>query len=171
LRKGFLFLCLMIVCIAATGCSSPLAPVPAVLTSLPQTTSVTTSGPPTKVVSIDIGWPAAKNWDTDADIDGIEVVLTPEEANKAVVQTAGIVSAKLWSKQEYLEGEPRGDPVQQWQNIQLSVKNYNYKFGVTIRLEYNGFKPLLYQMGTLEVTLQTPDGNTFSARAYSVKLH
>ena len=169
--KRVLVLLFVIFCITAAGCSAALAPVPAETTPLPPGTTVIPSGPPTQVVSIDIGWPSAKNWDTDADIDGIEVVLNPEDANKAVIQTAGVVSAKLWSKQDYLEGEPQGDPVQEWQNIQLAVKNYNYKFGATIRLEYNGFTPSIYQMGTLEVTLQTPDGNIFSARAYSVKLH
>ena len=138
---------------------------------MPPATNTLTSGPPTKVLSIDIGWPSARNWDADADIDGIEAVLTPEGAGKEVIQTAGIVSAKLWSKKEYLSGEPEGEPEQQWQNIQLAVKNYNYKFGATIRLEYNGFKPFLYQMGTLEVTLQTPDGSVFSTRSYSVKLN
>jgi hypothetical protein len=70
-----------------------------------------------------------------------------------------------------MKGEPEGEPEQQWQDIQLAAKNYNYKFGATLRLEYNGFKPSLYQVGTLEVTLQTPDGSHFSTRAYSVKLH
>jgi hypothetical protein len=169
--KRFFFLLLMVICIMAGGCSSPLPPAPAGTTPLPPETTIVPSGPPTKVVSIDIGWPSAKNWDADADIDGIEVVLTPEDAGKEVIQTAGIVSAKLWSKKEYLSGEPEGDPVQQWQNIQLAVKNYNYKFGATIRLEYNGFKPYLYQMGTVELTLQTPDGGVFTTRAYSVKLN
>jgi hypothetical protein len=168
--KKLLLLILVIICITPAGCASQLAPVPAELTPLPPA-SPSPSGPPTKVVSIDIGWPSAKNWNSDADIDGIEVILNPEDANNEVAQTDGIVSAQLWPKQVYMEGEPEGEPAQQWQNIQVTVKNYNYKSGVTIRLEYKGFVPSLYQVGTLQVILQTPDGKVFSTRAFSIKLH
>jgi hypothetical protein len=122
----------------------------------------------TEVVTIDIGWPMPENWDADPEIDGIEFDLTPKDAEDEMVSTSGVVSAKLWLESLW-EGS-KGDLVQEWSNIQVTKDDYDWLWGATIRLEYRGFEPQEMQFGILEVTLVTPDGKSFTARAKDVLL-
>jgi len=125
---------------------------------------------PTKVVTIDIGWPTPENWDADPDIDGIKFDLTPKDAEDRMVETPGVISAKLWLEQSFLEGGGKGDLIQEWSNIQVTKDDYGWLLGATIRLEYEVFQPQEMQFGILEVTLVTPDGKSFTARATDVLL-
>ena len=126
---------------------------------------------PTKIATIlDIGYPLAQNWDADADIDGLELYLTPKDEEGIIVQAPGVVSAKLWLERTFLEGGGKGDLVQEWNDIQVKKDDYYLWLGAKIRLEYKGFRPKQMQFGILEVTFITPDGKSFSARAISVML-
>ncbi|MBE9512948.1 MAG: hypothetical protein IMY77_02685 [Chloroflexi bacterium] len=103
----------------------------------------------------------AKNWDADPEVDGIEFNLTPKDAEDNVVETPGVVSAKLWLRLEYPEAR-KGNLVQEWSNIQVDKDDYDWLSGASIRLEYKDFQPK-GQIGILEVTLETPDGKSFIA--------
>jgi hypothetical protein len=124
----------------------------------------------TKVATIDIGWPMGANWDADADIDGIELYLTPKDSKGERVDTEGVISAKLWLERSLLEGGGKGNLIQEWGDIQVKKDDYDWIGGATVHLEYKGFKPEQLQLGTLEVTLVTPDDESFSARATSIFL-
>ncbi len=124
----------------------------------------------TKVVTIDIGWPVAENWDADPDIDGIELYLRPEDAQGKMVETASVVSAKLWLERSIIEGGGKGSLIQEWSGIQLTKEDYDWLYGATIHLEYKGFRPASIQFGILEVTFVTPDGKSFGARANYIVL-
>jgi hypothetical protein len=112
----------------------------------------------------------ADNWDADPEVDGIEFHLTPKDAEDKMVETPGVVSAKLWLKPSFLEEKEKGDLVQEWSGIQITKDDYDWLMGVTIRLEYKGFEPKEMQFGILEVTLVTPDSKSFTARESSVML-
>jgi hypothetical protein len=109
------------------------------------------------------------NWDADPEVDGIKFNLTPKDIKDRMVETPGVVSAKLWLELSFPE-TGKGDLVQEWSDIQVTKGDYDWLTGVTIRLEYRAFQPKQYQFGILEVTLQTPDGKKFTARASSVML-
>jgi hypothetical protein len=124
----------------------------------------------TEVVTIDIGWPMAENWDADPDIDGIEFHLRPKDAQDETVHTAGVVSAKLWLERSFLEGGGKGSLVQEWSSIQVTEDDYDWLYGAIIHLEYKSFQPERLQLGILEVTLVTPNDEGFGARANSIFL-
>lgn len=124
----------------------------------------------TEVVTIDIGWPMAKSWDADPELDGIEIQLTPKDAEDRTVETEGVVSARLWLERSFMEGGGKGDLVQEWSGIQVTKDDYDWLMGATIRFEYKGFQPKRMQLGILEVTLVTPDGKSFTARWSSLFL-
>jgi hypothetical protein len=136
--------------------------------NIPPETPPPTPPIPTKVVTIDIGWPVAKNWDADPEIDGLEFDFTPKDAEDEMVRTSGMVSAKLWLESLW-EGS-KGDLIQEWSNIQITKDDYDWLWGAAIRLEYRGFEPQEMQFGILEVTLVTPDDRSFTARAKDVLL-
>lgn len=168
-RLAYVLIAILIL-IPVIGCASPKLPVPAGETSEPSVPGEETLAEPTKVTTIDIGWPMSKNWDADPEVDGIEFDLTPKDAEDKMVETLGVVSAKLWLEKSFLEGGGKGDLVQEWSNIQVTKNDYDWVWGVTIRLEYKGFEPEEMQFGIFEVTLVTPDGKSFTARESSVML-
>ena len=157
--KRILLSILVIGILLLSACGAPITAPPAEAPPAP-TKAVTT---------IDIGWPMAENWDADPEVDGIEFDLTPKDAEDKMVETPGVVSAKLWLERPFPE-TGKGDLVQEWSNIQVTKDDYDWLMGVTIRLEYKGFEPKEMQFGILEVTLVTPDGKSFTARASSVML-
>ena len=125
---------------------------------------------PTGVATIDIGWPTCENWDADPEVDGIEVDLSAKDAEDNTVQAPGVVSAKLWSEFPTFSGE-KGALIQEWSDIKITKDDYDWFWGwVTIRLEYKGYTPQKDEWGILEVTLTTPDGRSFTARATTVML-
>ena len=154
------------------SCAPPTTPVPAGEAPSTPTTSTPEPTTPTltEVTTIDIGWPISKNWDADPEVDGIKFDLTPKDADDKMVFTPGVVSAKLWLEQSFIGGGGKGDLIQEWSNIQITKDDYNFIFGVTVRLEYKGFQPKEMQFGVLEVTLVTPNGKSFTARETSVVL-
>jgi len=156
----------------AISCAPPLAPAPAKPPPLPPPALPPLPAPPAPakaVTTIDIGFAMPKNWDADPDIDGIEFHLTPKDAEDKMVETPGVVSAKLWLQAQY-PATGKGNLIQEWSDIQVTKGNYDWLMGAKIRLEYKGFQPTQMQFGILEVTLTTPDGKSFTARASPVML-
>ena len=176
MTKLVLLLIAILICGLTFACAAPITPVPAQPSPaqpVPPPPATSTPAPPptpTQVVTIDIGLPLAKNWDADPEIDGVEFNLTPKDAQDKMVRTPGTLSAQLWLEKSFLEGGGKGLLVQQWSGIQLTKDDYDIIFGARIRLEYRAFKPGMLQFGVLEVTLETPDGKSFTARATSVLL-
>jgi hypothetical protein len=149
----------------AIACAPPKAPVPAGEEQPPAQAPA-----PTEVVTIDIDWPMRDNWDADPEVDGIKFDLTPKDIEDKMVETPGVVSAKLWLERSIFEDGGKGDLVQEWSGIGITKDDYDWLMGVTLRLEYKGFEPEEMQFGILEVTLVTPDGKSFTARESSVLL-
>jgi len=168
MRKLVWLLTAILILSLAISCTPPKLPVPAGEAPPAQAPPA-----PTKVVTtLDIGFAMPKNWDADPDTDGIEFHLTPKDAQDKMVETPGVISAKLW-----LQVTPppsyspqKGNLIQEWSNIQVTKDDYDWLMGATIRLEYKGFQPTNMQFGILEVTLVTPDGKSFTARASPVML-
>ncbi len=119
----------------------------------------------TTVTTLNIWLASGKNWDTDADVDGIQVTLRPEDKNGKIVQTDAIINAKLWySKFDDDFNRIKGKFIQEWSNITLSKDKFGL-MGTEIRLEYKpDFKPKSMDTGWLEITMTTPDGKEFNAR-------
>lgn len=152
--------------VAAQSTAPPKTPAPAEPSSGDgATTPAEETASRTQVVTIGDIYATAKNWDADPEVDGLELHLTPKDAEDHMIETAGTVGAKLWLEKSPLEGGGKGELIQEWQNIRVTPNDYGLIMGATIRLEYSGFQPDKYQLGILEVTLETPDGETFSSQA------
>jgi hypothetical protein len=160
MKKPVLLLIAVLICGLILGCATP--------------TTTPTSPSTTQVVAIDIGSPAAKNWDSDPEIDGIEFNLTPKDLPGKIVQTPGTVSAQLWLRAEFTPGITRyeamkGELVHQWSGIKITKSDYTSS-GARIRLEYGSFKPDYLKYGILEVTFETPDAKKFTVTVTSLIL-
>lgn len=64
----------------------------------------------------------------------------------------------------------KGALVQEWSNIQITEDDYDPLRRATVRLEYKDLQPEPMEPSILEVTLEVPDGKSFSAMAHSVPL-
>jgi len=154
----------MLVLALSWGCATPKPPVPAGQPAPP------TAPKATGVVTLDIfGFPMAKSWDADPEVDGIEVEIWPKDAEDHTVKAAGSVSANLWLQKSILESE-KGELIQTWSNTPVSKDDYGFLGGARVRFEYSGFTPTEQQWGILEVTLTTGDGKSFTARAKNIHL-
>ncbi len=124
--------------------------------------------PTTTVITIEIGFVIATNWDADPEIDGIKVEIVPIDAHDLLVKAPGIVSAELWLQKDFSrEGKDR--LVQSWR-ISVDETDYVNLGGAVVRLEYSGFVPTYNQWGTLELTFTTTDGKSFTARWRNIHL-
>ena len=122
------------------------------LTKEPEVTTVTEG-----VAYIDVSYFTPASWDDDPDIDGIDFVLRPLDAQEKVVKTTGTLTAKLWLEQE---GE-KGDLIMEWVDLPVTEADYAFPMGYTIRLDYGDFVPGVKQYGIVEVTFVIPDGTSF----------
>jgi hypothetical protein len=156
MKKPVLLLIAVLICGLIFGCATP--------------TTTPTSPSTTQVLVIDIGSPAAKNWDSDPEIDGIEFNLTPKDLQGKMAQTPGTVSAQLWLAESVIESGRKGELIRQWSGIKITNSDYGTSSGARIRLEYGNFRPAELQYGVLEVTLETPDAKKFTATATSLIL-
>ena len=132
MRKLVWLLTVILILSLAISCAPPKPPVPA---------EEATSPARTEVVTIDIGWPMAENWDADPEVDGIEFNLTPKDVEDKMVETPGVVSAKLWLKPSFLEEKKKGDLVQEWSGIEMTKDDYSWLMGVTIWLQTRTWPP------------------------------
>ena len=124
------------------------------LTKEPEVTTVTEG-----VVSLEVSYFTPASWDDDPDIDGIDFVLRPLDAQGKVVKTTGVLTAKLWL--ETPEGE-KGDFIMEWPDILVTEAEYAFPMGYTIRLDYGDFVPKgEQQYGIVGVTFVISDGTSF----------
>ena len=129
-----------------------------------------------KVATLDLFLPSAKNWDADAELDGIEVTVVPKSISDVLVLTDGTLSSTLWrvpdmgidgngnfvSCEDYIPREK--DKIAEWRGIEVREEDYGLS-GANVRLEYpQTFKPTgMAPQGYLKVTFKTPDGKSFDA--------
>ncbi len=136
------------------------------------------------IAYIDIGFPIAKNWDADPEVDGIEIELSPKTKNDELVKVDGVVKAKLWRytcteysdvlntciKKECVKSDKA--LLESW-NIPITKDQFDPIFGATIRLEYEHYDPTQdeedFSQGCLLVTFEA-QGKSFSAEEDSVFL-
>jgi len=154
MQKLVSLLTLLLVLGLATSCvlgaESPL-------TKEPEVTTVTEG-----VASLDVSYFTAASWDDDPDLDGIDFVLRPLDAQEKVVKTTGVLTAKLWLEAEG-EQNVKGDFVMEWPDMQVTLAEYAFPMGYTIRLDYGDFVPGVKQYGIVEVTFVISDGTSFTA--------
>ena len=153
----FLIFTLTVLLLTGLGCAVPKSPVPA-------EGEQSTPSPPSSVVTLDIfGGPVAWNWDADPEIDGLRVEIRPKDADENPMAAPGIVSAKLWLQEAFLESE-KGELIQTWAGIPVTKDDYSSICCAIVYLEYIDFFPTERQYGILEVTLTTDDGKSFTDR-------
>jgi hypothetical protein len=91
----------------------------------------------------------------------IEVLLVPRDEDGILVETEGIVDAKIWYQMYETNGAiSKGDLFQEW-NIPITKSDYTPFLGAVITLEYNDYNKTLDLSdiyGIIEVTLTLPDG-------------
>lgn len=115
----------------------------------------------------------AKNWDADADPDGIEVTLEVKDRDGGGTTANGRLSAKLYSTTTDYEtmDKIKLDLLKEWDGIAIEKENYDW-IGVKVRLEYGDMElpEDRYATGWLEITFVTEDGKEFNAQDDSVFL-
>lgn len=116
---------------------------------------------------------SAKNWDADAQIDGIEFRLEPKDTSDKLVSESGTLKAQLFQI-AYIKEYPsqlstvsaRGSLIASWENITVSETDYTAYSGAKVRLSYDSvnFDPrmLSLEYGWLDVTFVTPTNKTFN---------
>lgn len=140
--------------------------------SQPSTAAQTPSSSPaqtaTNVVTVELMLPQGKSWDADPEIDGIEVYVSPKDANDKLVKAEGTLDAKLWTAEyDYSTMERvKGDLIGEWSNVAVRSSNYDY-LGSKVRLEFSDYESSGLQTGILEVTFKT-SGKEFSARSTAI---
>jgi len=167
LVSGLIFFVLIV---ALSGCTSKEA-----VTATSNNTQLTTETPTTgetketsatekanKVTTISIFLAQAKNWDADAEIDGIELTLQPRDSKDDIVAIDGVLSARLYESDYSPNFEPvKGKLIQEWNNIPINESDFSWN-GVKVHLEYpKDFKPGENDKGWLELTFKTKDGKKF----------
>ena len=132
-----------------------------------------------KMATLDMPFVVAKNWDADAEVDGLEATLEPKDAADNIVAVNGIISAVLWKVPDIELDEATGeevyvncdeytprdrDIVGRWSGIKVSAEDIDPVFGVDARLGYPSNLSLAGSpTGYLKVTFTTEDGNSFEA--------
>ena len=122
----------------------------------------------------DILYVSAKNWDEDAELDGLEFDLSPRDANDNSVSVEGTLTVKLIETvtdyEMYYDFESHdADELGTWSNIKINKENYGV-LGATVRLSYDdiGYTPgksgMSSKMGRVEITFKTADGKTFQTK-------
>ena len=111
------------------------------------------------MASMKLSYFTAASWDDDPDIDGIDFVLKPLDAEGKTVKVTGVLTAKLWL--ETAEQE-KGDFVMEWPDMQVTEADYAFPMGYTIRLDYGDWQPeSAGQYGIVEVTFVIADGTSY----------
>ncbi|MBN1377387.1 hypothetical protein JW949_03615 [Candidatus Woesearchaeota archaeon] len=183
--KKIMFLIFILAILLISGCASPTYTKDnSQETSNQQTNTQEEIEPKEKEITyISLLWPISKNWDSDPEVDGIEIDLTPYTKNDEMVETEGIVEVKLWEYtctdySEMLEMCIEKDCVksedallEEW-NVPLKKEDFDF-MGATIRAEYEKYDPTEdernYPQGCILVTLKAQD-KEFSAEEDSVSL-
>ncbi len=134
-----------------------------------------------KVQTIGDVFITAENWDADAEVDGLEFTLNPEDRNGKLVETPGTVVVKIWQPKctEYLYGScmdtscvMEDEYLIETMTVPLTTENYDM-WGATIRAEYKTYQVTSdeFKTGCVKVNLTTPDGKSFVALDDSVYLN
>lgn len=139
--------------------------------NLPQTEEASNSIQtikPTTVQTIGSIYISAKNWDSDAEADGLSFDLSPQDADGAQVSSAGIISIKLW-KMVQVNYENKclkrdQDLLEKWDSIPITDDDYSF-VGAEVKAEYKSYKVTsdAYAAGCAEVIFTTQDGKSFTA--------
>src|SRR3989338_1044995 len=94
--------------------------------------NVETQPEPTKqtpiVQTIGQVWMTAKNWDADPQVDGLKFYLNPKDKDDSKVDSAGVLSMKLWKMVE-VNYETKclkrdGDLLDSWDNLPIKEEDY-----------------------------------------------
>jgi len=120
----------------------------------------------TKIKYIDF-YASAKNWDGDAEADGLEVTIYPKDDRDIFIKVGGKIEATLYKREfDSHYNVKRGSWILRWTKY-IAIDNCGF-FGCTIRLEREDLEEIddkfyLDNIAILEVTLTTQDGKSFTA--------
>lgn len=124
----------------------------------------------TSVVELTTILARAKNWDTDPENDGIEVIISPKGINGNLVKADGKAGAKLWQALYDQEGNRiHGQLIQQWDNVAVSQGMFD-DYGAKLLFDFRGFSPKPNEFAFFQTVLTTPDGSSFAAKETLVAL-
>ena len=134
-----------------------------------QETTPTTTAPPTKEIAYleFTSFSTLKQWDGDANKDGIETIIYPHSADGGDVKTDGTVTFTLYqTKISTTTFEEYTVELQEW-TIEITKDEGGFA-GITRRLEFDEKTENLvamedFFMGELHAKLVTPDGKEFEA--------
>lgn len=104
---------------------------------------------------------ASVNWDEDAESDGVQFLLVPEDSDGWPVRDELNISATLWAQPDVFKKE-KGKLLQEWKDIRITKRTYERYGEARVRLEYSGYVPQPNEYGILQITAQTADGRVFS---------
>jgi len=125
---------------------------------------------PTKVAGLSTILPRARNFDTDAERDGIEVVLSPKDSYGNLETTDGTINARIWRSAYDVNGtRMHGDLIESWSGISISKSGYD-DYGYRLVLPFRSYVPQPNDYGFFEIALTTPDGKKFAAEEVLLSL-
>ena len=168
--KYFLFALILIGATLVSGCGP--GEVAYTEDSKETTTEDIDSPPPTQETTVQtLGeiFISAKNWDADAEIDGLEFTLSPRDKNDRLVMAKGVLDAKMWDNEIC---DTTQESLEIW-SLPVSEQNYDGIWGAQIRLEYKNYvlNSDDFQRGCVEIKFVTNDGKEFTAKDDSVYLN
>lgn len=136
------------------------------------------AGPTTAPVSSVSSWATFKSWDSDPNVDGLEVTFTPEDSQGLPTAARGHLEAELYAFQKAtFSSVPHGlgarfVKIGSWR-IPLEQTFPRYDSRVA-RLPYQSISPAtdgsVSPLGTLVIKLVVPGQGTFSASMEDVRL-
>lgn len=115
-----------------------------------------------EVTTIAIGWGGGKNWDADAEDDGIEFRFEPKDSKDDIVKASGALTVKIYEsnfESTFSFEKVRGDLIQQWDKIPISKYDFDSYSRLLVRLPYPAnFDQKEYDRVWMEITFKTPNG-------------
>lgn len=125
---------------------------------------------PTKVTGLSTILPRARNFDSDPEKDGIEVVLSPKDAYGNLEMTDGTINARIWRSAYDVNGtRMHGDLIESWSGISISKSSYD-DYGYKLVLPFRSYVSQPNDYGFFEIVLTTPDGKEFAAEEVLLSL-
>ncbi len=125
---------------------------------------------PTTIVQLTTILPRARNFDSDAERDGIDVVLSPKDAYGNLETTDGTINARIWRSAYDVNGtRMHGDLIESWSGISISKSSYD-DYGYRLVLPFRSYVPQPNDYGFFEIALTTPDGKEFAAEEVLLSL-
>lgn len=131
------------------------------------------TAPENEVQAVSIVLALAKNWDADAEADGVEITFKTEDKDGSLVKAEGVINAKLYSTVTDYEtfSKIKSNLIKEWAGVEIKEDSYGW-MGADVRLEYGGVElpEDRYATGWLELTFITKDGKEFNTQDDSVFL-